>query len=72
MLRSLFKNERLIEARGEVGDCDFCAGKGTKTIAAPKLGTIFKPLLEVYEPAQDDTHLSCQTLAECLEEWGFR
>ncbi len=60
---------KFIERKGEVGNCEFCGGEQVNTIDAHDLGDIFEPLLELYEAAEEDTHLGCETLAECLEEW---
>lgn len=60
---------KFIERKGEIGNCELCGGAQLKTIHAQDLGGIFEPLLELYEPAEEDTHLGCESLAECLEEW---
>jgi hypothetical protein len=67
-----FQNEylvRFIEQKGDVGNCEFCGAEQLKTMDAHDLGGVFEPLLELYEPAEDETHLGSESLAECLEEW---
>jgi hypothetical protein len=61
---------KFIQEHGENGNCEFCKAEGVKTLEAHDFGTIFEPLIDLYEQAFDDTHVGgCRTLAECMEDW---
>jgi len=61
---------KFIEKHGGNGNCEFCGAEGVKTIEAHDLGGLFEPLIDLYEPAQEDTHIGgSETLAECMGNW---
>jgi RES domain/HEPN/RES N-terminal domain 1 len=61
---------KFIEEHGDNGNCEICGAESVKTIDAQDLGGLFEPLIDLYEPAQEDTHIGgSETLAECMENW---
>jgi len=48
----------MIRKEGELGDCDFCKQKNAKCILPSKLTEHFRPLLEVFRPAERETPVS--------------
>ena len=71
--------QRHIEKFGRAGDCDVTGKKSLPVVEAGELGSLFKPLLGLYEPFSGspmgylDT-LEGNTLRDCIEEvdgWGI-
>lgn len=63
---------RHIRQKGRTGTCDFCGARRIKTMAAVQLRDLFKPLIELFEPAEEGKHsvLEDTALAECIEWRG--
>lgn len=68
-----FQDSYLLSFIGKHGandNCEFCGGESVRSIDAHDLGGLFDPLIELYEPAEEDTHVGgSRTLAECMEHW---
>lgn len=58
-----------INSDGAIDDCDYCGAKMVKTISVEDLGTMFIPLLELYEPVGAMGFNDEKSLAECIASW---
>src|SRR5262245_58381688 len=58
-----------INDAGIEGNCDYCGAEEVKTIDAEDLGSMFDPLLSLYEPTEEQRFHIDESLADAISGW---